>query len=109
MRDRATVEAAFGELPAAFSPIDVLVNNAGLAVGLPADGVDLDDWDWWTQYQGFDVLHARLFAANGPNGYGHIVNLGRAGAILIRAAMWRHQTLRHRSIFAPIWWVRTFM
>ncbi|MEC9165996.1 MAG: SDR family NAD(P)-dependent oxidoreductase, partial [Pseudomonadota bacterium] len=46
VRDRAAVEAAFGELPAAFSPIDVLVNNAGLAVGLePADGVDLDDWD----------------------------------------------------------------
>jgi NADP-dependent 3-hydroxy acid dehydrogenase YdfG len=30
--DRAAVEAAFNSLPAPFSPVDVLVNNAGLAV-----------------------------------------------------------------------------
>ena len=34
VRDRAAVEAVFDQLPAGFAPIDVLVNNAGLAVGL---------------------------------------------------------------------------
>ena len=44
--DRASVEAAFAGLPAEFQPIDVLVNNAGLAVGLEgADAVALEDWE----------------------------------------------------------------
>ena len=34
VRDRATVEALPGSLPADFANIDVLVNNAGLALGL---------------------------------------------------------------------------
>ena len=34
MRDRAAVQAAVDGLPAPFAAIDVLVNNAGLALGL---------------------------------------------------------------------------
>ena len=84
VRDRAAVEAAFGELPAAFSPIDVLVNNAGLAVGLePADGVDLDDWDTMvdTNIKGLMYCTRACLPQMVRNGYGHIVNLGSvAGA-----------------------------
>ena len=79
VRDRATVEAAFGELPAAFSPIDVLVNNAGLAVGLePADGVDLDDWDTMvdTNIKGLMYCTRACLPQMVQNGYGHIVTLG---------------------------------
>lgn len=44
--DRAAVEQAIDSLPTAFANIDVLVNNAGLALGLePADKTDLDDWE----------------------------------------------------------------
>ena len=44
--DRAAVEQAIDSLPTAFADIDVLVNNAGLALGLePADKTDLDDWE----------------------------------------------------------------
>ena len=33
-------------MPAGWEQIDLLVNNAGLALGLnPAQGADLDDWD----------------------------------------------------------------
>ena len=40
VRDRHAVEAAFAALPPGFAKIDVLVNNAGLAVGLePARAV----------------------------------------------------------------------
>ena len=46
VQDRAAVEAAFANLPADFAAVDVLVNNAGLALGLqPAQAADLDDWD----------------------------------------------------------------
>ena len=46
VRDRAAVEAAISGLPAEWSAIDLLVNNAGLALGLnPAQSADLADWD----------------------------------------------------------------
>ena len=46
VRDRAAVEALVESLPEGFRDIDVLVNNAGLALGLePAHQVDMDDWE----------------------------------------------------------------
>ena len=46
VRDRPAVAAAVAALPAEFAAVDVLVNNAGLALGLnPAQDADLDDWD----------------------------------------------------------------
>ena len=45
MRDSAAMDAALAAIPDAFSQIDLLVNNAGLAQGLsPAQEADLDDW-----------------------------------------------------------------
>lgn len=43
--DDAKMDAALAALPGAFGDIDVLVNNAGLALGTqPAPGCDLGDW-----------------------------------------------------------------
>jgi 3-hydroxy acid dehydrogenase / malonic semialdehyde reductase len=82
--DRAAVEAAFNSLPAPFSPVDVLVNNAGLAVGLePADAVALDDWDAMvdTNIKGLMYCTRACLPQMVANGYGAIVNLGSvAGA-----------------------------
>jgi serine 3-dehydrogenase len=45
VRDRAALEAAIVSLPAAFAGIDLLVNNAGLALGTaPAQDAKLDQW-----------------------------------------------------------------
>ena len=45
IRDPAAMEAALDALPDAFSGIDVLVNNAGLALGTaPAQRADLAQW-----------------------------------------------------------------
>lgn len=45
LRDEAAVRAAIANIPAAFAQIDVLVNNAGLALGLePAHKADWNDW-----------------------------------------------------------------
>ena len=46
VRDRAAVAEVIGALPGEFAEIDVLVNNAGVALGLdPAQHADLDDWE----------------------------------------------------------------
>src|SRR6266508_3476719 len=46
VRDRGAVERAMNDLPPALAAIDVLVNNAGLALGLePAQRASLDEWD----------------------------------------------------------------
>lgn len=45
IRDSDALDAALDALPAAFADIDVLVNNAGLALGTaPAQGADLLQW-----------------------------------------------------------------
>ncbi len=45
VRDEAARDAALGALPEAFRGIDLLVNNAGLALGTnPAQTADLDQW-----------------------------------------------------------------
>lgn len=45
IRDETALDAALDALPAAFRDIDLLVNNAGLALGTaPAQQASLDDW-----------------------------------------------------------------
>ena len=45
VRDTAAMDAALGTLPEGFGGIDVLVNNAGLALGTaPAQHASLEDW-----------------------------------------------------------------
>jgi serine 3-dehydrogenase len=45
MQDSAALEAALAALPADFKGVDVLINNAGLALGTaPAAQAQLDDW-----------------------------------------------------------------
>lgn len=46
VRNRAATESWVSSLPDEFSAVDVLVNNAGLALGLePANDANLDDWE----------------------------------------------------------------
>jgi serine 3-dehydrogenase len=45
IRDEAAMDAALVALPEAFRDIDLLINNAGLALGTaPAQSADLNDW-----------------------------------------------------------------
>jgi len=45
MRDEGAIDAALAELPADFADVDLLINNAGLALGTaPAQQADLDQW-----------------------------------------------------------------
>jgi 3-hydroxy acid dehydrogenase/malonic semialdehyde reductase len=79
IRDRSATEHALGTLPEDFAKIDVLVNNAGLVIGLdPAQKSDLDDWETMvaTNISGLLVCTHALLPGMVKRGRGHIVNIG---------------------------------
>lgn len=79
VRDRAEVERAISSLPASWSNIDVLVNNAGLARGFATiqEG-DPDDWDVMidTNVKGLLYVTRAVVPAMVQRGAGHIINIG---------------------------------
>ena len=67
------------ELPADFREIDLLVNNAGLALGLePAHRASLSDWDTMvdTNIKGLYHLTRALLPDMVDRNRGHIINIG---------------------------------
>ena len=83
VRDREAVMETLGNLPAAFSDVDVLVNNAGLALGLePAERADLDDWDTMvdTNIKGLMYCTRAILPGMVARRRGHVVNIGSVAA-----------------------------
>lgn len=79
VRDRQGVSKTFASLPESFSDIEVLINNAGLALGLEGgDEVDLDHWDTMvdTNIKGLMYCTRTVLPTIVSRGGGHIVNLG---------------------------------
>jgi 3-hydroxy acid dehydrogenase / malonic semialdehyde reductase len=79
VRDRAAVAQVTGGLPAEFAQIDVLVNNAGAALGLsPAQDADLDDWEQMidTNCKGLAYCTRAILPGMVARRRGHVINLG---------------------------------
>ena len=79
VRDRAAVEAAIANLPTDYAEIDVLVNNAGLALGLdPAQAADADDWKVMidTNCSGLAYCTNAVLPGMVERRRGHVINLG---------------------------------
>lgn len=79
IRDKEACFAAVANLPEEFKAIDVLVNNAGLALGLePSQACDLDDWEAMvdTNIKGLLYMTRALLPGMVERNKGHIVNLG---------------------------------
>lgn len=79
VRDNAAVMAAIASLPAAWSAIDVLVNNAGLAAGLdPIQEGNVDDWERMldTNVKGLLYVSRTVIPGMIARGKGHIINIG---------------------------------
>lgn len=79
VRDRAAVEAAIATLPKDFADIDLLVNNAGLALGIaPAHEASLDQWEQMvdTNVKGLMYLTHAILPGMVGRGRGHVVNIG---------------------------------
>ncbi|MCC6838185.1 MAG: SDR family NAD(P)-dependent oxidoreductase [Bacteroidia bacterium] len=79
VRKLSEVEAAVNSIPADWKKINVLVNNAGLAVGLgPIQEGIIDDWERMidTNIKGLLYITRTLAPLMIQNGFGHIVNIG---------------------------------
>lgn len=77
--DRAAVGRAIADLPADFAEVTVLVNNAGIALGLePAHEAHLDDWETMvdTNIKGLLYITRALLPGMVERDRGHIINIG---------------------------------
>lgn len=76
---RASIEAALAGLPADWKQIDVLINNAGLALNtVPAHEVPLDDWDTMiaTNCKGLVTMTRLVLPDMVARGSGLVINIG---------------------------------
>ena len=77
--DTATIPQIIADLPANFSQIDVLVNNAGLALGTePAQNANLEDWMRMTDtnIKGLMAVTHAILPAMVARDSGYIINVG---------------------------------
>src|SRR5580704_16084470 len=78
------VEALAAEAERAFGGADLVVNNAGVAVGGPVGAVPLDDWKWILGVNLWGVIHGchtfvPRFKAQGS---GHVLNVASAAGLI---------------------------
>ncbi|MBV8465841.1 MAG: SDR family oxidoreductase, partial [Burkholderiales bacterium] len=79
VRDREAIASTVAGLPAQFADIDLLVNNAGLALGLePAQRADLDDWETMieTNCLGLAAMTRAVLPGMVARDRGLVVNIG---------------------------------
>ena len=77
--DRQSIEKALASLPAEWQAIDVLINNAGLALGVtPAHESSLADWDTMiaTNCSGLVAMTRAILPGMVARNSGTIINLG---------------------------------
>jgi 3-hydroxy acid dehydrogenase/malonic semialdehyde reductase len=79
VQDRQAVTAVFANLPATWQKIDILINNAGLALGRDSfEDADMDNWETMLNSN----VHGLLYVSKAVLPYmlaqqkGHIVNMG---------------------------------
>ena len=83
VRDGAAVAEAIAGLPPDLAAVDLLVNNAGLALGLePAHAASLDDWNQMvdTNCKGLMTVTRAVLPGMVARNRGHVVNLGSTAA-----------------------------
>lgn len=76
VRDREACKSCVDAIP---NPIDILLNNAGLAAGLdPVDKADFEDWDRMidTNIKGLLSMTRFVSAQMRERNAGHIINIG---------------------------------
>ncbi|OAT39467.1 bifunctional NADP-dependent 3-hydroxy acid dehydrogenase/3-hydroxypropionate dehydrogenase YdfG [Proteus myxofaciens] len=81
--DKKAVNDIYDSLPELWRDIDVLVNNAGLALGLnTADKANIDDWDMMIDTNNKGLVHVTraLLPSMVEKNKGHIVNISSTAA-----------------------------
>ena len=79
IRNKSAVHKAFDELPAQWKKIDILLNNAGLALGRDNfDVASMDDWETMidTNLKGLLYVSKEVLPFMIQHKTGHIINIG---------------------------------
>ena len=79
VRDKSAVQSFVYSLPAEWQPIDVLINNAGLALATdPLQTGDIENWDIMidTNVKGLLYVSRNILPGMIERGRGHVVNIG---------------------------------
>jgi len=79
VRDRSVAKEAFESLPAEWQSVDVLINNAGLVIGVDKEFEgNFDEWDTMidTNIKGLLNLTRIVVPEMVRRGQGHIINIG---------------------------------
>jgi 3-hydroxy acid dehydrogenase / malonic semialdehyde reductase len=79
VQDKTAVFTAIENMPAEWQHTDILINNAGLALGKDAfDEADLQDWETMldTNVHGLLYVSKALIPLIKKSPYGHIINIG---------------------------------
>lgn len=77
--DRTAMERSIHDLPSAFKNVDLLINNAGGALGLDkAQDSDLDDWEQMVQMNVLGLIRMTrlMLPTMVSRKQGHIINIG---------------------------------
>ncbi len=83
VQDKEAVQAAINGLPEEWKDIDVLVNNAGLALGRDYfEEANLDDWETMldTNVKGLLYVSKAIATGMAARKKGHIINIGSTAA-----------------------------
>ena len=83
VQNKTEVQDAVNDLPAEWKPIDILINNAGLALGRDLfDEANLEDWDTMidTNLKGLLYVSKAVIPLMKVTGNGHIINVGSTAA-----------------------------
>ena len=79
VRNRQAAKAALDSLPAEWKEIDILINNAGLVIGMDKEHEgNLDEWDTVLDTDVKALLAMTRFVVPGmvERGRGHVINMG---------------------------------
>lgn len=83
MQDRQAVMSLPERLPPELRNVEILVNNAGLALGVnPAQSADLDDWETMvdTNIKGLMRITRAFLPSMVERNSGHVINIGSTAA-----------------------------
>lgn len=88
VQDEKAVSSALGQIPDSWKAVDILINNAGLALGLSTiDEGSLSDWDTMidTNVKGLLYVSRVVIPWLKARKKGHIINLGSTAAKAVYA------------------------
>ncbi|MEQ9809750.1 SDR family NAD(P)-dependent oxidoreductase [Streptococcus jiangjianxini] len=79
LQSKENISEALDQIPEVFHPIDILINNAGLALGLEkAHEANFDDWETMimTNVMGLTYLTRQLLPGMVDRQSGYVINIG---------------------------------